>query len=126
MLYLEKSLLKERGCILNAYIYYFYYREKALDNILKAEKTRGEQIAEINKKMTAELENVDIENDFDKALSIFEKWYGVRENNYMASETGVKRAVPWSFDINKKDDGGYAGVALKFIEIEGSGKTGAE
>ena len=123
MRYFEKSLLKERGCILNEYLYYFYYREKALENILKAEKTRGEQIAEINKKMTAELENVDIENDFDKALSIFEKWYGVRENNYMASETGVKRALPWKFDINEKDSGGYAGVALNFIEIEKSGKT---
>ena len=72
--------------------------------------------------MTKELEQVDIENNFDLALGIFEKWYGVRENNYMASETGVKRSVPWKFDINEKDNGGYAGVALKFIEIKNSGK----
>ena len=122
MRYFEKDLLKERGCVLNEYLYYFYYRERALENILKAEKTRGEQIAEINEKMTEELKDIDIENDFETALSVFEKWYGVRENNYMASETGVKRAIPWSFDINKKDNGGYAGVALKFIEIERSGK----
>jgi len=122
MRYFEKDLLKERGCILNEYLYYFYYREKALENILKAEKTRGEQIAEINKQMTDELKNIDIENDFSTALKIFEKRYGERENNYMASETGVKRAIPWTFDINKKDNGGYAGVALKFIEIEQSKK----
>ena len=123
MRYFEKDLLRERGCILNEYLYYFYYREKALENILKAEKTRGEQICEINKSMTEELSKVDIENDFEKALEIFEKRYGERENNYMASETGVKRKNAWKFDINSKDSGGYAGVALKFIEISKSGKT---
>jgi len=122
MRYFGKDLLKERGCILNEYLYYFYYREKALDNILNAEKTRGEQILEINRSMTEELKTIDIDNDFPTALKIFEKWYGVRENNYMASETGVKRTTPWTFDINKKDNGGYAGVALKFIEIERSKK----
>ncbi|MCR4563853.1 MAG: 6-phospho-beta-glucosidase [Clostridiales bacterium] len=122
MRYFEKDLLRERGCVLNEYLYYFYYREKALENILKAKKTRGEQILEINRSMTEELKNIDIDNDFNTALKIFEKWYGIRENNYMASETGVKRASEWTFDINKKDSGGYAGVALKFIEIEKSGK----
>ena len=121
--YFEKDLLKNRNAVLNEYLYYFYYREKALANILKAEKTRGEQIAEINKHMTAELEKIDIENNFETALKIFEHWYGERENNYMASETGIKRKEPWKFDMFGKDDGGYAGVALKFIEIALSGKT---
>ena len=121
----EKELLRERGCVLNEYLYYFYYREKALGNILNADKTRGEQILEINRAMTEELRGVDIENDFDRALKIFERWYGERENNYMASETGVKRKTPWTFDIHKKENGGYAGVALKFIEIQRSGDTGS-
>lgn len=120
--YFEKDLLRQRNAVLNEYLYYFYYREKAVENILNAEKTRGEQIAEINRKMTAELKEIDVEKDFDKALEIFEHWYGERENNYMASETGIKRKQPWKFDIFGKDDGGYAGVALKFIEIAGSGK----
>ena len=121
MRYFEKSLLRERKAILNEYLYYFYYREKAVANILAADKTRGEQICEINKKMTAELESIDIEKDFDKALGIFEYWYGERENNYMAAESGVKRQTKWHFDIFEKDDGGYAGVALNFIGIEQSG-----
>ena len=119
--YFDKSLLRERGAILNEYLYYFYYREKAVANILAAQETRGEQIAQINKKMTAELENIDIDNDFEKALSIFEYWYGERENNYMAAESGVKRKIKWHFDIFEKDDGGYAGVALNFIRICQSG-----
>lgn len=123
MRYFEKELLRERGGVLNEYLYYFYYREKAIENILKAEKTRGEQICEINESMTNALENVDIENNFDEAFKIFEHWYGIRENNYMASETGVKRQNKWHFNIYQKDAGGYAGVALKFIEIVQSGKS---
>ena len=41
----------------------------------------------------------------------------------MASETGIKRKNAWHFDIHQKDNGGYAGVALKFIEIMQSGKS---
>ena len=34
----------------------------------------------------------------------------------------MKRQTKWHFDVFAKDDGGYAGVALKFMEIERSGK----
>ncbi len=123
MRYFEKSMLQSRGFIPNEYLYYFYYSDKALKNILSARQTRGEQICEINKNMTAELKGIDIDNDFEKALEIFEKWYGMRESNYMAEETGIKRQNKWTFDINSKDNGGYAGVALKFIEIQTTGKA---
>lgn len=124
MRYFDKALLRDRKSILNEYLYYFYYREKAVENILKAEQTRGEQIRDINKNMTAELSEMDIENDFESCLAVFNKWYGMREGSYMASETGVKRTTPWKFNVYEKDDGGYAGVALKFIETAQSGKTG--
>lgn len=118
MRYFSPDLLKSRHAILNEYLYYFYYREQAVENILKADKTRGEQIADINRRMTDALDRIDIEKDFDKALEIFEQYYGERENNYMAAETGVRREAPWQFDIFGKDDGGYAGVALRYIELE--------
>ena len=121
--YFEKRLLRERHAILNEYLYYFYYREKAVENILRAPQTRGEQIADINRRMTAELSSIDVERDFDKALAIFERGYGERENNYMAAESGVKRQTKWHFDPLGKDDGGYAGVALRFMEIAKSGET---
>lgn len=124
MRYFDKDLLRDRKCVLNEYLYYFYYREKAVENILKADKTRGEQIRDINKHMTAELSEMDIENDFEGCLDVFSKWYGMREGSYMASETGVKRTQPWKFNIYEEDDGGYAGVALKFIETAQSGTSG--
>lgn len=124
MRYFDKELLKDRGAVLNEYLYYFYYREKAVENILNADQTRGEQIRDINKNMTAELCKMDIENDFEGCLEVFNKWYGIREGSYMASETGERRTTPWHFDIYEEDDGGYAGVALKFIETAQSGKKG--
>lgn len=120
--FFEKDLVLDRKSVLNEYLYYFYYREKAVDNILHASQTRGELIEEVNRNMTAELSNMDIDKDFDAALACFEKWYGVRENNYMASETGVHRDKKWTFDIYSPDAGGYAGVALRFMEIANSGK----
>lgn len=89
-----------------------------------APQTRGEQILDINRQMTAQLSQMDIENDFEGCLAVFNKWYGMREGSYMASETGEKRSQPWHFNIYEEDDGGYAGVALKFIENAQSGQTG--
>lgn len=124
MCYFDKKLTRSLGHILNEYLYYFFYREKAVDNILEAGITRGELILDINKHMTEELSNMDIENDFDRCLEIFEKWYGKRENAYMANETGVKsHKKPYKFNIYEKDDGGYAGVALKYIQVEQTKKN---
>ena len=123
--FFEPELISHLEMIPNEYLYYFYYREKAVANILHSPQTRGEVIEEINREMTAELENMDIENDFEGCLACFEKWYGRRENAYMASETGIRRNKPWRFDIFSKDPGGYAGVALRFIDMAESGKEGS-
>lgn len=114
--YFDKEFLMRKQYIPNEYMYYFYNREKAVENILNAPMTRGEQIAEINQKMTDELSLIDVEKDFDKALGIFDYYYGLRENSYMASETGNKRESVWHFDMYASDDGGYAGVALGIID----------
>ena len=122
--YFEPDLLKHMGCVLNEYLYYFYYREKAVENILKAGVTRGEVIQDINRHMTAELSTMDIEHDFDACLACFEKRYDKRDSSYMANETGARRTTPWSFDLTSPDAGGYAGVALRFIKLTERGETG--
>lgn len=119
------DLLQFIGHVPNEYLYYFYYREKAVENILHSGKTRGDIILEINQAMQQEMEGINPYREFDRALAIFSKWYGEREAQYMANETGVKRDKPWQFDPFKKDDGGYAGVALNFIDIKQSGKKGS-
>ena len=120
--YFDRELLRRKGYVPNEYLYYFFSSHAALSNILNAKETRGEQIARINAAMTEELMGHDVNAEFNTCLKIFEKYYGIRENSYMASETGVSRGTEWRFNPFSKDAGGYAGVALKFIEIERSGK----
>ena len=119
----KPDLAEHMGCILNEYLYYFYYRQEAVDHILSAPCTRGEMIRDINRQMTAELSQMDVDRDFDACLKVFEKWYGMREAAYMANETGVRRPEKeWKFDIFSPDEGGYAGVALKYIKTKLSGQ----
>jgi 6-phospho-beta-glucosidase len=122
--FFEKDLIHHIGCIPNEYMYYFYYREKAVDNILRSGVTRGENILRINQGMTEELQGIDGVDNFERFVSIYEKWYGQRENSYMANETGTARTETWKFDLHEADDGGYAAVALKFIEIVNNGSQG--
>ena len=122
MRFFTKELTREMGCILNEYLYYFFYREKAVENILKADRTRGELIRDVNRHMIEELSGLDIEKDFDKCLKIYEHWHGYRSDMYMKNETGVARKEKFHFDIYEKDDGGYAGVALKYIRAMQTGK----
>ncbi len=125
MRFFDRELVDQTGMLLNEYLYYFYYREKAVENILKAGITRGELIRDVNIGMTDELSKMDIENDFPNCLATYEKWYDKRESMYMANETGSKRnSPPWKFDIHSQDAGGYAGVALKYIRIAQSGNPG--
>ena len=123
MCFFKPDLVEHMGCILNEYLYYFFYREEAVANILAAKQTRGELIAEVNRGMLAELQSMDVEKDFDACLRVFEKWYGRREDAYMASETGTQRSrTPWRFDIYASEAGGYAGVALKYIRARETGR----
>jgi len=122
--FFEQELLHHLRCIPNEYLYYYYYPEKALINIRSASKTRAETICEINKGMLYELSSkkniLDLpETEFDECLGIYEKWYSKRENAYMSQETGIRRNVQWTLNRTlNQDEGGYAGVALKFIDIE--------
>ena len=125
----DKELVKLSGnnVLLNEYLYFFYYREKAVRSILAAGQTRGESIFKINTEMTEELSKLDIENNIEKAFEIFMTYYLKRENSYMSAESGEGRACPKTLPtleeyLAKPDDGGYAGVALKFVNAVNSEK----
>ena len=123
MRYFEPELARRFGCLLNEYLYYYFYPEKAVANILRAGQTRGELIADVNRNMTAELSPMDPERDFDACLRVYEKWYGMREDAYMAGETGARRdRPPYRFDLYATGGDGYAGVALTFIRAAITGK----
>lgn len=123
----EPSLVDlSNNLLLNEYLYFYYYNRKAVSRLKASEKTRGQLIDEINEDMIKELKHIDIEEHFDKAYHTFMSYYLIRENNYFSIESGQLRPKQMSVPtveemIATPDEGGYAGVALKFIKAYNSG-----
>lgn len=123
----DRKLVERLGMLPNAYLYYYYHRERAISRLSEAEKTRGELIEEINSKMLEELMKLDLEKDLEKMLQVYLYYYTLREKSYMAIEAGNKPLVIdkelLNINIFNNDYGaGYAGVALNFIEALVHGK----
>lgn len=126
MRYFEPELAGHMGCLLNEYLYYYYYREKALSNMEKTGETRGERIKRINDHMLEELGQYDAAVDFEKMLDIYSSHTYERESNYMQGETALSRdeaCIP-KFDLYTRDEGGYAGVALALMRAKLTGEKG--
>lgn len=105
----------------NEYLYFYLFQEQAIAAIKNSENTRGETIMKINQAMLQQLAPLDMDADFEEAFSIYMHGFALRENSYMAIESGLARAVPFESItaremISRPDDGGYAGVALAFVK----------
>ena len=107
----------------NEYLYFYYFRDRAVSSVLKCDMTRGETIKKINVHMLNELKSIDIDNDFDKAFESFMQHFAMRENSYFSIECGKVRKdifkVPTVDEyIKSPDNGSYAAVALDFIRAK--------
>lgn len=114
--------------LLNEYLYYYYYRQEALDAIQQAAETRGEQIARINQQMRKALLTIDVKQHPEDAFDIWMQHYLCRENSYMQSESQKEKphpraALTLTQFIEEPDTGGYAGVALDILEAVNSQQT---
>lgn len=113
----DPELLRMIGFLPNEYLYYYYYREKALKNILESGTARGKTIEEVNQQMMGELKHMDIDADPEGALQTFLYYMQIRENSYMSIESGAaKRPLLDKGKLEIPDGMGYAGVMLDCIE----------
>jgi 6-phospho-beta-glucosidase len=106
--------------LLNEYLYFYFYAQKTMRLSNKSDLSRAELIEKVNEKMNAELDSINVSEDFDTAIRIYFDNYNVRENSYLQNESGVPRVKTYTTPtaaefIQKKDEGGYSGVALRFI-----------
>jgi 6-phospho-beta-glucosidase len=127
----EPELVQQLGMWLNEYLYYYYYSEKAVAQILGDGKTRGEEIQELNQRLLGQLADVDIPNNPARALDIYQRYNDRRGATYMhyarpdgpsmqqadqaSGDEAPRQFVPEAAE-------GYAGVALDIIQ----GLDGAE
>ena len=113
----DPTLLRSLGLLPNEYLYYYYHRERALENIKKAGAARGKVIEEVNRRMMEELSGMDMDADPEGALQIFLYYMQVRENSYMSIESGLaRRPLLEKGQLEVPDGMGYAGVMLDCIE----------
>ncbi len=114
----DPGLVISLGLIPNEYLYYYYHLTQAVNNILHAGESRGEQVARENLKLFAELKQKFSTHDESGMLSAYKAYQDNRSHTYMVAETGK------SHDLSVLDpqistsiiDEGYAGVALDLIE----------
>ena len=128
-LYFDRDLVRRIGQIPNGYLYYFYHRERALQNLLAAPETRGEFILRTNRAMMEALREHDIEKEPQVCLEIYRDFMHRRESSYMSIELGGEalhpaRIRPEALGIPALKDRppateiyeGYAGVVFNYID----------
>jgi 6-phospho-beta-glucosidase len=115
----EPGLIRALGMLPNEYLYY-YYSNEAVPNLLKAGRTRGEQLLELNTQLFADLERAQAEEDFEKMQRVFEAYHRARGETYFVTETGGRGSHDLSHtsaeQLEALADEGYAGVALNVME----------
>ncbi len=116
----DPELIRLIRHIPNEYLYYFYYRDKALNNIRKAGTTRGLTIEENNKKMMAELRHMDLDGNAAEALQVYLSHMYARESSYMQIET-TKQVMHVPDKLVMPEGQGYAGIAMDFAAAVESG-----
>jgi 6-phospho-beta-glucosidase len=124
----DPPLLRLLGMLPNEYLYYYYYRDRALANLRAAGETRGEQVLRLSAGLIDELESARPAERPRAALQMYRRYLARRHGSYMAIETGHGSVDLESGGaepvVDADDEGeGYAGVALDILE--GARRPGA-
>ncbi|MGQ9489961.1 MAG: family 4 glycosyl hydrolase [Anaerolineae bacterium] len=116
------DLIRDLGLIPNEYLYYYYYTRQAVEHILAAGRTRGEQIAELNQRLYAELDRLHRAGDIAAMREVHASYLAERGGTYMATETGRRDLRLNGAALQELAGEGYAGVALDLIAgLRGAG-----
>lgn len=109
----DPKLVQAIGMWLNEYLYYYYYSDRAIAEIVSQEKTRGEEILEWNQSLLDQLSTMDVESDPEAAHNAYNAYMHRRIGTYM--EHGESGNETHGITDVEADEG-YAGVALSVIE----------
>lgn len=86
--FFDPELVRLYGLLPNEYLYYYYYRERAVRNILASGSTRGEQILSINRQLWRTLSELLADDRCDEAVAAYEQAMVRRGSSYMRRESG--------------------------------------
>lgn len=107
----DPGLVRDIGMLPNEYLYYFYYREEALEHIRASGGTRAQQLATLNRPVWKELSRGAASGDWAQARAAYELAMSTRHSTYMARESG--RGDPDArSDAELFEGEGYEGLAM--------------
>jgi 6-phospho-beta-glucosidase len=114
----DPDLILSLQMLPNEYCYYYYHYNQAVNNILQADESRGEQVARENLRLFADLKRSFLTNDEAAMQATYRDYQDNRSRTYMVTETGRTHAFSeLDPEISASIiDEGYAGVALDLIE----------
>jgi len=112
----DPDFLTALGLIPNEYLFYYYHTPQAVQNILAAERTRGEQILAMNTQLFADLHRSRDAQDAEGMVRVYKEYLRQRGETYMSVETGHRHAdlPPEVAEVFIGE--GYAHVALELIQ----------
>ncbi|MBA2273343.1 MAG: 6-phospho-beta-glucosidase [Actinobacteria bacterium] len=107
----DPGLVRDIEMLPNEYLYYFYYREQALEHIRRSGNTRGQQLETLNRPLWEELSKGASSGDWAQARAAYELAMSTRRSTYMARESG--RGDPDASSGEELFEGeGYEGLAM--------------
>jgi 6-phospho-beta-glucosidase len=124
----DRDLLRLLGMIPNEYLYFYYYRERAVANIQAAGESRGEQVRRLSSELVRDLKEIDPPKNPERAWRRYRQYLDSRHGTYLAMEHGGQEALEQAESkTHKADDGddstdggeGYAGVAFDILAAAG-------
>ncbi|MHB1627085.1 MAG: 6-phospho-beta-glucosidase [Bacilli bacterium] len=113
--FFDTELVQNIGMLPNEHLYYFYYRQESVDNILSSGLTRGGQIKQLNDKLMGSLRRLVPQGDLAKSWSVYLEAIEQRRVTYMSRETTGQ--LHRQHDRKPEDVlmGGYEEMALSVI-----------
>jgi 6-phospho-beta-glucosidase len=119
----DPELVERLGMWLNEYLFYYYYAERAFTRINAEDKTRGEEIVELNRRLLDQLCAIDVERDPQAAIAVYyayEKRRGATYMHYARPDAPTPQEADQHTQaadtVTEAVGEGYAGVALDVIE----------
>jgi 6-phospho-beta-glucosidase len=114
----DVDLLQLLGMLPNEYLYFYYYRERALANIRSAAETRGQQVQRLSAQLVHDLAVIDPAAQPERAWTRYQHYLNERRGTYLAMESG-SNSVETGDEVAETDHAGegegYGGVALDIL-----------
>ncbi len=114
----DVELLWLLGMLPNEYLYFYYYRERALANIRAAAETRGQQVQRLSGRLVHDLTEIDPAAQPERAWTRYQNYLNERRGTYLAMESGgdSTEAGGEEAEMDYTGEGeGYGGVALDIL-----------